>query len=412
MSDQIFVETPIKEMGDVITGKTPETAIRDYYGTDYMFVTPNELHSGYIIRHSEKGLSEKGLASIKNNTISGISVLVGCIGWDMGNVALCVDTCATNQQINSITNFKAKYNPYYVYYWLSMKKEYLFQIASVTRTPILNKSTFEEILIPMPELSIQNKVVSVLTAIDNKIQLNNRIIAELEALAKTIYDYWFVQFDFPNAEGKPYRSSGGEMVWNEQLNREIPKGWKQGNLYDIADFINGLACQKYRPKEGEDSLPVIKIKEMREGISKDTETVSANIPDKNKINNGDILFSWSATLEVMYWTDGIGGLNQHIFKIIPKSPYSKEYVYHQLSSYVIRFIKMAEARKTTMGHITTDHLSQSLIVLPNTSTLIQFQKIVKPIHKKILQCSIENHELTKLRDWLLPMLMNGQVTVE
>jgi type I restriction enzyme, S subunit len=144
----------------------------------------------------------------------------------MGNVALCVDTCATNQRINSITNFNKEYNPYYIYYWLSTKKDYLFQIASVTRTPILNKSTFEEILVPMPELGVQNNIVSVLSAIDRKIQLNNRIIAELEEMAKTIYNYWFVQFDFPNAEGKPYRSSGGEMVWNEQLKREIPKGWE------------------------------------------------------------------------------------------------------------------------------------------------------------------------------------------
>ena len=150
---------------------------------------------------------------------------------------------------------------------------------------------------------------------------------------------------------------------------------------------------------------------MHEGITADTERVSANIPAKNKIFDGDILFSWSATLEVMYWFGGDAGLNQHIFKVVPQTGYSKEYVYHQFSAYVINFVKMAEARKTTMGHITTDHLDQSRIVLPPSELLQKFSEIVAPIHKKIGQCRKENRELTKLRDWLLPMLMNGQVTV-
>lgn len=202
------------------------------------------------------------------------------------------------------------------------------------------------------------------------------------------------------------------MVWNEQLKREIPKGWKVGNLYSIADFINGLACQKFRPKDGEKALPVIKIKEMHDGITAETEQVSENIPSKHKIFDGDILFSWSATLEVMYWYGGSGGLNQHIFKVNPKSYFPKEYVYEQLSSYIVNFVKMAEARKTTMGHITTDHLEQSKIPLPPESLIKQFKEKVYPIHLKIGQTKQENCELTKLRDWLLPMLMNGQARVE
>ena len=191
------------------------------------------------------------------------------------------------------------------------------------------------------------------------------------------YDYWFTQFDFPDENGKPYRSSGGEMVWNDQLKREIPKGWSVDNLYSIAEPINGLACQKYRPKESEAELPVVKIKEMHEGITADTEKVSASIPEKHKIFDGDILFSWSATLEVMYWFGGDAGLNQHIFKVVPINGFSKEYVYHQFSAYVINFVKMAEARKTTMGHITTDHLEQSRIALPPSEIIQVFSKIVQ-----------------------------------
>lgn len=266
--------------------------------------------------------------------------------------------------------------------------------------------------ISYPDVKTQDSIVDVLKPIDDKISENSLIVSELNLISKTIFDYWFTQFDFPNTEGKPYRTSGGAMEWNEQLKREIPKGWEVENLYRIADYVNGLACQKYRPKNGEGSLPVIKITEMHGGITNKTEAVSESIPDKYKIFDGDILFSWSATLEIMYWFGGAGGLNQHIFKVVPKDGFPKEYVYQQLSAYIINFVKMAEARKTTMGHITTDHLDQSRIVIPPTPVLERFAVIVRPIHEMIGKYQQQNRELTQLRDWLLPMLMNGQATVE
>ena len=162
-----------------------------------------------------------------------------------------------------------------------------------------NVHSAEEMLIFLPDITEQEKIAKTIVALNGKIENNFSVCVELEAMAKTLYDYWFTQFDFPNAVGKPYRSSGGEMEWNEQLKREIPKGWDIGNLYAIADPINGLACQKHRPKENEKALPVVKIKEMHEGITEETELVSVNIPEKHKIFDGDILFSWSATLEVM-----------------------------------------------------------------------------------------------------------------
>lgn len=303
--------------------------------------------------------------------------------------------------------------PKYLFYALRApycKKQYSY--SQQTNITNLSQGVLGDVNVPVPDLDTQQKLAKILSELDLKMATNTHICAELEAMSKTLYNYWFTQFDFPNTDGKPYRSSGGEMVWNDQLKRDIPKGWEVGNLYSIADPINGLACQKHRPRDGEVSLPVVKIKEMHEGITADTELVSANIPDKNKVFDGDILFSWSATLEVMYWFGGDAGLNQHIFKVVPINGYSKEYVYHQFSSYVINFVKMAEARKTTMGHITSDHLEQSFIALPPKGVVDQFTEIVAPIHEKIGQCLKENRELAKLRDWLLPMLMNGQVTVE
>lgn len=264
--------------------------------------------------------------------------------------------------------------------------------------------------ISLPSLEEQKKIGNTLKNIDDKIKNNNSIISELESMAKTLYDYWFLQFEFPNEEGKPYKSSGGKMVWNEELKRDIPEGWLVGNLYDIATFTNGLACQKYRPTDDTGALPVIKITEMHDGITNKTEHVRDDIDSKYIINDGDILFSWSATLEVMFWNNGKGGLNQHIFKIEPKGSYNKCYVFSQLSAYVINFVKMAEARKTTMGHITSDHLKQSRIPLPPIKLANIFEKNVSKIFDNITNLANQNKELKQLRDFLLPMLMNGQVT--
>ena len=151
---------------------------------------------------------------------------------------------------------------------------------------------------------------------------------------------------------------------------------------------------------------------MHEGITSDTEKVSATIPEKYIIFDGDILFSWSATLEVMIWTGGKGGLNQHIFKVVPKSYFTKEYVFQQLSSYIVNFKKMAEARKTTMGHITSDHINQSRIVIPPKEVINAFSEKTLPIFNYQLTIQKEIQKLTDLHDRLLPLLMNGQVEVE
>ena len=233
----------------------------------------------------------------------------------------------------------------------------------------------------------------------------------LEAMAKQLYDYWFVQFDFPNEEGKPYKSSGGAMVYNEKLKREIPKGWHCGTLLDIAEYTNGLACQKYRPIDN-NKLPVIKIKEMHDGLSADTEWVKADIPDDVKVFDGDVLFSWSASLEVMLWAYGNGGLNQHIFKVTSKNGYPRSFYFYQLIHYVGVFKQMAEARKTTMGHITQDHLRQSTIALPpNVDIANKLEEKLCPIFDEIVKNNQEIMALTKQRDELLPLFMNGQASV-
>ena len=263
----------------------------------------------------------------------------------------------------------------------------------------------------IPTIKEQRQIAAALSTLDDKIALNRAINDNLEAIAKQLYDYWFVQFDFPNEEGKPYKSSGGKMIWNDKLKRQIPEGWHCGTLLDIAIYTNGLACQKFRPTD-ENKLPVIKIKEMHDGISPDTEFVKSDIPEAVKVYDGDVLFSWSASLEVMLWAYGDGGLNQHIFKVTSKNNYPRSFYFYQLIDYIGNFKRIAEARKTTMGHITQDHLKQSTIALPpNADIANKLEERLLPVFDALITNSQEIMNLTKQRDELLPLLMSGQVSV-
>ena len=305
-------------------------------------------------------------------------------------------------------------NKYFYYYLTNDHMLSILQDRAENRIGSFPQITFDllsEYSIRVPDISEQQKIAAILSSLESKIELNNKINDNLEHMAKTIYDYWFVQFDFPNASGKPYKSSGGKMVWNDELKREIPdlKEWSVGTLLDIADYVNGLPCQKFRPT-GEEFLRVIKIREMNEGFSANTEFVRTDIPEKAIIENGDVLFSWSASLDVKIWTGGKGALNQHIFKVTSEN-YPKSFYFYQLLNYLQHFKMMAENRKTTMGHITQEHLKQSRIVIPPKELTIELEKIIAPLFAKKINNEIENQKLSELRDWLLPMLMNGQVKV-
>ena len=311
--------------------------------------------------------------------------------------------------------YKGYIDPRYLYLLLTQPSitEYIGNIAdtAVSAYPSINPLDISALSFSFPEFHIQNRIADVWENYDQKIALNRAINDNLEAMAKQLYDYWFVQFDFPNEEGKPYKSSGGKMVWNNKLKREIPDGWHCGTLLDIAQYTNGLACQKFRPTD-DNKLPVIKIKEMHDGISSETEFVKSDIPESVKVYDGDVLFSWSASLEVMLWAYGNGGLNQHIFKVTSNNGYPRSFYFYQLIDYIGNFKRVAEARKTTMGHITQDHLKQSTIALPpNTNTANKLEERLSPIFDTIINNSQEIMNLTKQRDELLPLLMNGQVSV-
>lgn len=338
------------------------------------------------------------------------TIVVGRVGAYCGSIYVEENSCWVSD--NAIAGVpKEGQDLTYLYYVLKSLNLNSKQIGS--SQPLITQSMLRDMVVDI-EINIeeQKRIANSISIIDQKIQINNQINQELEAMAKTLYDYWFVQFDFPDQNGKPYKSSGGKMVYNPELKREIPEGWGVDSLWNIANFYNGLAMQKYRPDTNEDDyLPVIKIREMMNGFSKDTERARLDIPSEAVVDRGDILFSWSATLEVIIWGKEKGALNQHIFKVTSDT-YPKSFIYFELKSYLKVFKAIAELRKTTMGHITQDHLKQAKIVVPPIELISKLDAKLQPIMLKQQILENQNQELTQLRDWLLPMLMNGQVKVE
>ena len=338
------------------------------------------------------------------------TIVVGRVGAYCGSIHVEENLCWVSD--NAIAGVpKEGQDLTYLYYVLKSLNLNSKQIGS--SQPLITQSMLKDMIVDIEiDIEKQKIIANSISIIDQKIQINNQINQELEAMAKTLYDYWFVQFDFPDQNGKPYKSSGGKMVYHPELKREIPEGWGVDSLWNIANFYNGLAMQKYRPDTTEDDyLPVIKIREMMNGFSKDTEKARLDIPSEAVVERGDILFSWSATLEVIIWGKEKGALNQHIFKVTSDT-YPESFIYFELKSYLKVFKAIAELRKTTMGHITQDHLKQAKIVVPPIEIISKLDAKPQPIMLKQQILENQNQELTQLRDWLLPMLMNGQVKVE
>ena len=241
--------------------------------------------------------------------------------------------------------------------------------------------------IDVPPLVDQEKIGSFLKSFDDKIALNDKINKNLEQQAQAIFA-------------------------NEFLSLEtLPEGWKQASLIDIADYLNGLAMQKYRPTADESGIPVLKIKELRQGCCDDnSELCSPNIKSNYIIHDGDVIFSWSGSLLVDLWCGGICGLNQHLFKVT-SSKYDKWFYYVWTKHHLDRFVAVAADKATTMGHIKRDELAKAEVLIPNKKDYDRIGALLQPIYEMIISNRIENKKLAATRDTLLPKLMNGEIDI-
>lgn len=286
----------------------------------------------------------------------------------------------------------------------------LSERASGTTVVGIKSSELKKVKVNIPSLEKQKKIANILSSLDDKIELNNEMNNTLEEMAQSIFKRWFVDFEFPNEDGQPYKSSGGEMVESEL--GMIPKGWKVKNLDEIANYLNGLAMQRFRPsKEDNESLPVLKIKELKQGAtSNDSDRCSCNIDDKYIINDGDVIFAWSGSLDVRIWCGGKAGLNQHLFKVTSKD-YPKWFYYLWTKRYLDEFIKIAEDRATTMGHIKRSNLSEAKVLVPNQKAMEKMGEKLSYLIELFIQKSIEIRTLGELRNTLLPKLMSGKINI-
>ena len=251
----------------------------------------------------------------------------------------------------------------------------------------VQQPVLENLELVVPELPKQKRIGGFLAAIDDKIALNAKINDNLYAQVKAIFSENFLNLDF------------------------LPDGWKTGNLLDIADYLNGLAMQKYRPKDGETGLPVLKIKELRQGIcDANSELCSPSIKSEYIIHDGDIIFSWSGSLLVDIWCGGTCGLNQHLFKVTSNN-YDKWFYYLWTAHHLDRFIAVAADKATTMGHIKREELEKAGVIIPSKCDYKRISTLIKPLFDLIISNRIENRKLTALRNILLPKIMSGEIDV-
>lgn len=301
------------------------------------------------------------------------------------------------------------YHKYLAFYLRSqLFRKAVTNNAFMTLRASFNEDIFSFLNLYLPEYKEQVKIGDMLYSMEQKIQLNKRICAELEAMAKTLYNYWFTQFDFPDENGKPYRSSGGEMVWNDQLKRKIPKGWSAGQLSDIANITMGQSPSGDTYNEnGRGTIFYQGCTDF--GTRFPVPRVYTSAPTRFA-KAGDILMSVRApvgtlniAMEDCCIGRGLAALNSKFG--------SQLHLLYTLSGFKQLFDVM-DGNGTTFGSITKDTLFEMKVVIPRRDQIKSFEEMVQPIEQKIRVAEQENRELTKLRDWLLPMLMNGQATVE
>lgn len=272
--------------------------------------------------------------------------------------------------------------------------------VSGSALPRIILKDFKGVNIRVPSLENQRRIASILSSLDRKIELNNKINADLEEMAQAIFKNWFVDFE-PFKDGKFVDSELGM----------IPEGWKVGRLTEIASYMNGLAMQKFPPENNEDSLPVLKIKELGQGFcGTDSDRCSCNIKDECKIHNGDVIFSWSGTLLVDVWCGGDCGLNQHLFKVTSKD-YPKWFYYYWTKHHLQEFIHIAKDKAVTMGHIKRGHLEEAMVAIPDNDSMEKAHELFEPILSKMISLRLESSRLSLLRDTLLPRLMSGELEV-
>ena len=361
----------------------------DYVKSGVPFIMANNLSNGIVDYTNCAYISQQQANTLRKGFAHPGDVLLTHKAT-IGRTAIVDDRYDTIILTPQVTYYRVKNgisNRYLKYYFdTSTFQQTLANWAGSGSTrAYLGITAQRKLPIVLPPLEQQVRIADILTAFDDKITLNTAINNNLEQQAQAIFANEFLSID------------------------TLPEGWKQASLIDIADYLNGLAMQKYRPTADESGIPVLKIKELRQGCCDDnSELCSPSIKSDYIIHDGDVIFSWSGSLLVDLWCGGICGLNQHLFKVT-SSKYDKWFYYAWTKHHLDRFVAVAADKATTMGHIKRDELAKAEVLIPNEADYNRIGALLQPIYEMIISNRIENKKLAATRDTLLPKLMNGEI---
>ena len=403
------------KLGDVFrtsSGSTPLSTEKSYYeGGVIPWINSGELASPYIYKTSNY-ITQKGFENSSTELYPKDTVLVAMYGATAGKASLLKLEACTNQAICAILP-NEDYCPEFIKYNIDTLYEHLVGLSSGSARDNLSQAGLKELKLVLPKTKKeQEKLVSVLSLLDRKIELNRQINDNLEAMAKQLYDYWFVQFDFPNEEGKPYKSSGGAMVWNENLKREIPQGWVVEKMGTCTNVLLGGT-----PDTNDNSLWGNGYNWLNSGEVAEFPILKSekNITPKGLEKSATVLApKGSVTLSItrhlrpsILCIDAC--INQSVVAILENDKISKEYIYPLLNRDIPRLMSLRTGAQ--QPHINKETVEAINVVLPPANIMGAYINIAESIYNAIFNNAKEVEELTKQRDELLPLLMNGQASV-
>lgn len=397
------------------SGATPLSTKREYYeGGTIPWINSGELDSPFIYK-TANFITQKGFDNSSTTIYPQDTILVAMYGATAGKASLLKMEACTNQAICAILPNK-DYSPEFIKYNLDTLYDHLVGLSSGSARDNLSQACIKELKLIVPQTKREQEcLVTILSLIDKKIELNRQINDNLEAMAKQLYDYWFVQFDFPNEEDKPYKSSGVAMVWNEKLKREIPQGWTAAKIKDVAQTYSGGTPTSTNSEyyDGGD-IPWINSGELNNPII----TSTTNYITEEGLNNSSAkLYPQNTVLVALYGaTAGKVSLlsfeacsNQAVCGVIPQNKIMTTYIRYYLSSLYEHFITLSSG--SARDNISQDTIKNTILPIPQEKILKEFSDAVAPIISKIIANQKEMETLTKQRDELLPLLMNGQATL-
>ncbi|EPZ2458123.1 restriction endonuclease subunit S [Citrobacter youngae] len=445
-----WTKTKLKDLGKIVTGKTPSSKINEPFSSKgVLFVTPRDMKGQRWIVQTERYLSDEGLKAVKNSFIPKDSIAVSCIGSDMGKTNLIKSDSVTNQQINSIIVDKSKHDPLFIYYSLSLKQEYFKSIASGSATPILNKNDFGECEIYIPSKESQITISSFLDVLDSKVEINNKINQTLEQMSQTLFKSWFVDFDpvidnaldagnpIPealqsraelrqkvrnNADFKPLPADIRALFPAEFEETElgcIPKGWNIDNVGRLSENIfSGGTPNTSTEEYWNGALNWFSSGETRNAIIIETEKKITEAGVKNSSTrlsvSGDILIASAGQGHTRGQTslNTIDTyINQSVVCIRPmKSAYSS-WLYFNLSSRYDEMRAISDSH-SIRGSLTTKLIASMKVISPTDDLISLFDKNCSTFIRKIENNLKLSCELKKLRDTLLPKLISGELSLE